>query len=614
MQKEKSNFSMNKIKFIVSSFLFFIGTALAIEFDLNIIYPAEGDTIDAAAIDSNYIFGRVLPPQTLLRINGKKTPVFKDGAFLDFLPLEHGRFTYQLQAVLGSDTLTVDRTVYNSPPPQPIRSDSSFIDVSSTKPSSDLELLPGNVIDLEFRGSPGGSGWCFIQGIDVKIPMRAVGRESRMYWGEAVFGRGEMLPSLADSCLYRGSYILQQGDSCRNSKVRFFLTYQNSDTTYSTAKGRISIWPNVLPRIAETALDITVLRAGPRKSYYYFLPAGVKLRLNAKVGNSYRVQLAKNHHAWVEDYKLRLLPDGTAMPRRYVQFVRTETQEKSTRLRVYTGERLPFRIQQNTLPQSLTVYFYGITADTDWIRYDFDNTLIREIQWQQESDDVYVLTIDLNQKNQWGFDANYDEDDNFVLDIKKTPKVGKRRRTALRRIKILLDPGHHPDTGFVGPTGFEEREANLLLSAELADKLRKKGADVVFTRQEAGVSLGERMRFAMQADADILLSLHHNAVPAGVNPFKSRGSSTYYYHPQSCELAKRIQGELLKELELNDFGLYWDNLAMCRTTQMPAVLIEPAFMLHPEEERLIRSQEYRERCTDAIVRALQNFILEFGNN
>ncbi len=283
-------------------------------------------------------------------------------------------------------------------------------------------------------------------------------------------------------------------------------------------------------------------------------------------------------------------------------------------VRVYTGERLPFRIEQTTSPQALTVYFYGLTADTDWIRHDWRGSIIGEIRWQQVSDDVYALTVNLNQKNQWGYNADYDEKGNFVLDINKAPRVGKRRRSALRNMTILIDPGHDPDTGAVGPTRFEEREANLLLAAVLADKLRKKGARIIMTREEQeGLALGDRMRFAMHSGADILLSLHHNAVPAGVNPLKNHGSSTYYYHPQSYELAKRIQQELLSALKLNDFGLYWDNLAMCRPTQMPAVLIEPAFMMHPAEEQLVRSQEYREKCASAIIRALQSFALEFGN-
>jgi len=114
--------------------------------------------------------------------------------------------------------------------------------------------------------------------------------------------------------------------------------------------------------------------------------------------------------------------------------------------------------------------------------------------------------------------------------------------------------------------------------------------------------------------ADVLLSIHHNALPDDVNPFTSRGTSTYYYHPQSHALAAAIQKRLLKKLKLPNFGLYYDNLSVCRTPQMPAVLIEPAFMMHPEEETQIRSRKYKQNAADAIIKGLEDFLKQAKKN
>ncbi|RPI00983.1 MAG: N-acetylmuramoyl-L-alanine amidase [Calditrichaeota bacterium] len=219
------------------------------------------------------------------------------------------------------------------------------------------------------------------------------------------------------------------------------------------------------------------------------------------------------------------------------------------------------------------------------------------------------MDIYLNQKQQWGYRADYDHDDCFFIDIKRPPRKQNR---SLKNVVVLLDPGHAPDSGAVGPTGLFERQANLELALTLADLLIKNGAFVQWTRSgAAGISLAERVQLADTSHADVLLSIHHNAIPEGVNPFKSRGSSVYYYHPQSLELARRIHQQLLKALELPDFGLYWDNLAMCRPTNMPALLLEPAFMMHPEEEMLIRSTKYRKNCARAIVKSLKQYFHEF---
>jgi N-acetylmuramoyl-L-alanine amidase len=41
---------------------------------------------------------------------------------------------------------------------------------------------------------------------------------------------------------------------------------------------------------------------------------------------------------------------------------------------------------------------------------------------------------------------------------------------------------------------------------------------------------------------------------------------------------------------------------------MPAVLTEPAFMMYPEEEALIKSTKGRNRTAEGIVEALEEFL------
>ena len=48
-----------------------------------------------------------------------------------------------------------------------------------------------------------------------------------------------------------------------------------------------------------------------------------------------------------------------------------------------------------------------------------------------------------------------------------------------------------------------------------------------------GATLNDRTNLAAREEADLLVSVHHNALPDGVNPFRNNGSSTYYYQPQS---------------------------------------------------------------------------------
>jgi N-acetylmuramoyl-L-alanine amidase len=193
----------------------------------------------------------------------------------------------------------------------------------------------------------------------------------------------------------------------------------------------------------------------------------------------------------------------------------------------------------------------------------------------------------------------------LILEIRHQPKI----KSGLTGLRICLDPGHSPDPGAVGPTGLTEREVNLAVAKKLRKILIRNGADVVMTRTGTeGLTLYDRPKIAIEKECDILISIHNNALPDGVNPFYNNGSSTYYYHPQSLALAREIQSELLEELKLPDFGTYYGNLVLTRPSQLPAVLVESAFMMIPEQEALLRTDKFQGRCAKAIARGILNFV------
>jgi N-acetylmuramoyl-L-alanine amidase len=61
--------------------------------------------------------------------------------------------------------------------------------------------------------------------------------------------------------------------------------------------------------------------------------------------------------------------------------------------------------------------------------------------------------------------------------------------------------------------------------------LQAEGARVLLTRRDASpVDLWPRVRFADSVNADLLVSIHNNALPDGINPFTNSGSSVFYFH------------------------------------------------------------------------------------
>jgi len=577
---------------------------------INVVYPREGRTVTAASKDSTFIFGQVKPVDAKLAINGFAVPLYANGAFLAYLPITPGDFTFDCLAVSGVDSSCLQRHVSIPPLPQPISGDSLRIDGESIIPQRNWRLHQGDLFRVSFRGTPKCQASFSIEGVREDIPMAESALTADDYWGEVVFGQAAQMASYGQGS-YSGSYLLQPLDWGEKRKITFRLISAADDTLEVDAPGHLTVFDNSLPQVGETIPELGILRTAPYLGYYYFLPQGVRLWIDGQAGPYLRVRLSDNEEAWVESWNVRMLPDGTAPPHSVVSVVRTENLGKKSRVLVFTGVRVPFRIEQIAHPQTLRVFFYGIDADTDWIRHDFTDPLIREIRWTQTARGTFELRIELNEKQQWGYNAFYDEHDNFVLDIKKQPKLRRWPHSPLKDLFVMLDPGHGPDAGAVGPTGLSERVENLLLAETVKKKLEDKGAFVYLARSgEEGASLNARPRIAAALNPDILLSLHHNALPDGVNPFKSRGTSTYYYHPQSYELAKLVHKKLLVKLRLPDFGLFYDNLALCRPPQMPAVLVEPAFMMHPEEEMQIGSPKYRQKVADALADAMEEFLRE----
>ena len=590
---------------------------------INVVYPLEGKEITSS--DSTFIFGSVTPGSDLV-INDQYIEVHKNGAFLAYLPLKPGDFVFQLEAMYQGSISKKEVKVKVPFPHLPTPKDSLRIETYDKTPSQDMVLTSGDIVQVSFRGTPGCSASFYIEGLTPYLPMTESSKPDSVFWGEGVFGKWERKDSTVLDGSYTGLYKIKPGDRIENGIIVFELVkkIQNSDSFYfpaqacfdqekmlvclaDSASGKVTIKEETVPQIVELKDTSTIIRTGPGRGYLLlYQPQGIRFLTNGRSGDWIRLRLAQNTDGWAKAEALNFLPPGTPLPESQIKFIRTETQEDRTLIRIPLKQKLPYEVEQEFSPPVLILKLYRGNSDADWIRYDLKDEVIREIKWEQLQKGVFQLKVYLKQKRFWGYDVYY-QGNELCLEIRKEPQIKFR----LKGLRICLDPGHSPESGAVGPTGLEEKVVNLEIALKLKYLLERAGAEVFMTRYGMeSVGIYERPKKAIENRCHLLISIHNNALPDGVNPFVNNGVSTYYYHPQSLELARSVQKELLKDLQIQDQGLYYANFALTRPYQLLSVLVECAFIIYPQQEELLRSEAFQKKCAFGIYQGILNYLKE----
>ena len=253
--------------------------------------------------------------------------------------------------------------------------------------------------------------------------------------------------------------------------------------------------------------------------------------------------------------------------------------------------------------RALVLTLYGVRANTDIINFARQDSLVRTVEWVQETAERAKVTVNLRAAP-YGYLVFW-ENNTLVVRLRGRPAINPRR--PLAGLTIAVDPGHPPG-GATGPTGLYEAQATLPIGVRLKRMLEERGASVLMTRTtDSAVALGDRPILARRANVHAFVSIHLNAYPDGVNPFIAPGTGTYYFRTHSEPLAREVQAGMVSQLGLMDLGVNYDNLAVVRGTWYPAVLCEGAFVILPDQEAALRTPEYQERYARGVADGVERY-------
>jgi N-acetylmuramoyl-L-alanine amidase len=592
---------------------------------IDVVYPAEGAQLTAA--DSNFVFGSVGRGDATLTINGQRVEVAPNGAFLAFLPVP-ANGVYQVLAsatenrpgATTSQDASARRTVR-----VPVRQDPpaaggalSFV-AGSVSPRGAITAVEGEPIEVRFLATPGARArLVFPDGGSVPIPER-----TRVERAEGF--QQDVASRAVQRTEYVGSFPartpLRAGDASAGATrvmplsagtgAAYIELSRGTETTRIPLDLSLAVLPEGATRggvAAGNRGDRTVIGQalpGSGTPYHWFFPVGTQFTVTGERAGFYRVRLTSDHSVWVDTGSVRLSAEGAPPASGTVSAVRILPSRDWVDVRLTTSERLPFRVEMDGA--RMTIDVYGARSRTNWLHYGVEDPWVRRAEWSQPRDDLYRVTLDL-ERQAWGWRSFFDESGALVIRLRRPPAIDERR--PLAGLLIGVDAGHPPG-GAIGPTRLTEAEANLAISKRLVRMLQEAGARVLETRPDtAAVALGDRPLMAERADVHLLVSVHNNAFPDGVNPFENAGTTAFYNAPQSMGLARAMQREIVREIGIRDLGIARADLALVRPTWFPSTLTESMFLMVPQQEAALRDPRVHERLARAHFRALEAFVRE----
>lgn len=237
--------------------------------------------------------------------------------------------------------------------------------------------------------------------------------------------------------------------------------------------------------------------------------------------------------------------------------------------------------------------------------------------------------------------------------------VARASDKASKTIVIAVDAGHGgEDPGASGPHRIREKDITLAVAKRFAEEInRTPGMRAVLTRKgDYYLGLKKRVRIARKAKADLMISIHADAVKqrnvsgASVYTLSEKGASDRVaallakkenssdavggVMPGEIEdpLVKSILADLIKRDSLNSAELLAQQIlkhigrvgpvkynapkharfVVLTAAEIPSVLVELDYISNPKRERLLRNAKHQDRLASALLAASRTFLKQQG--
>ncbi len=200
-----------------------------------------------------------------------------------------------------------------------------------------------------------------------------------------------------------------------------------------------------------------------------------------------------------------------------------------------------------------------------------------------------------------------------VAAVREREALRRPRRRSIAGARLMIDPGHSvTDPGLRSPDGVAEHEVTWQIAVALEGRLAALGAHVVLSRgPRTTPTPSQRATQANAEDVELILSIHLN----GVASDRGAGAAAYHF---GTEVQISDRGRRLAQLALDavleatgtpDCRVHPSTIAILRESRAPAAVIEPGFLTHPEEGRLLCQRQTQQRIAGALAHGVSQYLL-----
>lgn len=242
------------------------------------------------------------------------------------------------------------------------------------------------------------------------------------------------------------------------------------------------------------------------------------------------------------------------------------------------------------------------------------------------------------------------------VSVKTTVKIMVPKPKKLRRVVIVIDPGHGgKDPGATGPNGAHEKNVVLKIAKDLQRMINKEpGFKADLTRKSNYyITLRGRLKIARKDHADMFVSIHADAYKnpradgASIFALSERGATSEaarwlansenrselsggvdledkdwtlksvlinlaqtHTIASSLQIGHSIIRQLSKVTKLHHRRVEQAAFVVLKSPDIPSLLVETGFLSNPSEERKLTNSKYQQKIARAIMLGIKSYFLE----